>query len=381
VRRCLLVFDAPDGGVAEHVLRLALGLGKRGWAPSVAGPTSAVIYPHLAAGGIPIMKLPVRSQYRHVLADTRALRRLVSVLRSGRFQLVNTHSPKAGVLGRLAALATSVPVVATAHGFAFNPVVRGPAGCRVSFAVERLLAPHTQAFICVSNAVRRLALERRLAAPSALHTVHNGASACDGGLGPTQDLEAFSREGPLAGCISVLGAGKGVEVFVEAGRYVLESLPQARLAVIGNGPLRSELERQARVLSLGPRLRFFDFEPPTARQVRSLDVFVLSSPWESFPIGPLEAMACGVPQVATAVGGTPEAVRDGETGLLSPTVDPRAVAERIVRLLGDPSMRARMSAASRERHARLFTLERMLDRTAAVFDGVLAADPGGLGRE
>jgi glycosyltransferase involved in cell wall biosynthesis len=366
------VFDAPDGGVAEHVLRLALGLEHKGWEPWVAGPESAVIYSRLAEAGVPTVKLPFRPRYRHVVEDVRVVRQLERLLRRARFRLVNTHSPKAGVLGRLAALAVDVPVVVTAHGFAFNPAVRSRAGCKVSLAAERLLAPHTHAFICVSGAVRRLALERRLAAASALHTVHNGAPTCDVRVEGVPALDRFAREGPLAGCMSVLGPGKGVHTFVEAGGYVFERRPEARLAVIGNGPLRSDLERKARALGLDERLRFFDYAAPSARQLRALDVFVLASPWEAFPIGPLEAMACGVPQVTTAVGGTPEAVRDGETGLLCRPADPPALADRIVRLLGDPALRARMSAASRDRHRRLFTIERMLDETAAVFERVAA---------
>jgi glycosyltransferase involved in cell wall biosynthesis len=111
---------------------------------------------------------------------------------------------------------------------------------------------------------------------------------------------------------------------------------------------------------------------------------VLSSPWEAFPIAPLEAMACGVPQVTTGVGGTSEAVSDGETGLLCRPNDPRDLANGIVRLLSDPRLRARMSAASRERHRHLFTLERMLDQTVTVFDRVaaechLSPHSGGLG--
>lgn len=381
MRRCLLVFDAPDGGVAEHVLRLALGLGERGWVPWIAGPSSAAIYSRLAGTGVPIVELPFRPGYRHALEDWRVTRRLLALLRDQPFEVVNTHSPKAAVLGRLAALAAGVPVVVTAHGFAFNPAVRGPAGCAFSFRIERLLAPRTRGFICVSDAVRQLALERRLAASSALHTVHNGAPACDPALEAVPDLEQFSREGPLAACITVLRPGKGVETFLQAAQHVLDRLPSARLAVIGNGSLRGVLEQEARALGLDRRLRFFSFTPPSARQLRSLDVFVLPSPWEAFPIASLEAMACGVPQVATNVGGIPEAVRHGATGLLCPPNDPHRLAELIVRLLGDQDLRARMSRASRERHRRFFTLERMLDQTAAVFDRVVSLEPGAVAED
>jgi glycosyltransferase involved in cell wall biosynthesis len=370
LRRCLLIFDAPDGGVPEHVLRLALGLGDRGWEPWIAGPGDAVIYPRLAEAGVPIVKLPFRAGYRHVLDDGRVMHRLLMLLRGGRFDVVNTHSPKAGVLGRLAALATGVPAVVTAHGFAFNPAVRGRGGRALSFGIERLLAPHTPSYICVSGAVRRLALERRLAPSSALATVHNGAPACDETVAAVPELERFSREGPLAGCLTVLRPGKGVETFLRAAPHVLERLPTARLAIIGNGDLRPALERDALALGLEGRLRFFAYTGPSARQLRSLDVFVLPSPWEAFPIASLEALACGVPQVATHVGGIPEALSDGTTGLLCPPNEPHRLAECIVRLLGDPELRARMSQASRERHRRFFTLERMLDQTAAVFERV-----------
>jgi glycosyltransferase involved in cell wall biosynthesis len=370
VRPCLLVFDAPDGGVAEHVLRLALGLGERGWEPWIAGPSSAAIYSRLAGTGVPIVRLPFRAGYRHALEDGRVLRHLLALLRRQRFDVVNTHSPKAGVLGRLAAFPAGVPVVVTAHGFAFNPAVRGPAGRALSLRIERLLAPRTRGFICVSGAVRRLALERRLAPSSALHTVHNGAPTCEPGLEAVPELERFSREGPLAACITVLRPGKGVETFLQAAPRVLDRIPKARLAVIGNGDLRGALQRQALALGVDGRLRFFSYKPPSGRQLRSLDVFVLPSPWEAFPIASLEAMACGVPQVATNVGGIPEAVSHGATGLLCPPNDPDRLAEHIVRLLSDQELRTRMSRASRDRHRRFFTLERMLDQTAAVFDRV-----------
>jgi glycosyltransferase involved in cell wall biosynthesis len=376
LRRCLLIFDAPDGGVPEHVLRLALGLGDRGWEPWIAGPSDAVIYPRLAEAGVPIAKLPFRAGYRHAFNDCRVAHRLLTLLRGERFEVVNTHSPKAGVLGRLAALATGVPAVVTAHGFAFNPAVRGPGGRTLSLGIERLLAPHTPSYICVSGAVRRLALERRLAPSSAFSTVHNGAPACDDAVAAVPELERFSREGPLAGCLTVLRPGKGVETFLRAAPHVLESLPTARLAIIGNGDLRAALEREAHALGLEGRLRFFAFTRPSARQLRSLDVFVLPSPWEAFPIASLEAMACGVPQVATHVGGIPEALSDGTTGLLCPPNEPHCLAECIVRLLGDPELRARMSQASRERHRRFFTLERMLDQTAAVFERVAGSATG-----
>jgi glycosyltransferase involved in cell wall biosynthesis len=121
---------------------------------------------------------------------------------------------------------------------------------------------------------------------------------------------------------------------------------------------------------VGPRLRFFGFEPPASRQLSALEIFVLPSSWEAFPISILEAMACGVPQVVTDVGGSGEAVSDGETGLVCPPEDPAALADRVVELLRDPARRARMATASRARHRERFMLDRMVDETAAVYGRV-----------
>jgi glycosyltransferase involved in cell wall biosynthesis len=373
VRRCLLVFSAPDGGVPETVLRLATGLGDRGWDPWVAGPESASIYQALKSKGIPIARLPFRPGYRHALDDARALRALIGLLRRRRFELVHARSNKAGVLGRVAALATGVPAVYDPAGWTFHPAFRGRTGRAISQSVERLLGPHTRAIICTSEAERRLALEHRIAPTGILHVVRNAAPTCNGALRADRELERFSGDGPLAGCVTALRPEKGVDVFLRAAPHVLDRLPEARLAVIGNGALRADLRHQARALRVDERVRFFDYKRPAARQLRSLDVFVHPSPlYEAFGIALAEALACGVPQVTTAVGGASEVVGDGETGLYCRPNDPVHLAEGIVRLLSDDELRSRMSKASRERYRRSFTPDRMVREAVTVYDRVVA---------
>jgi glycosyltransferase involved in cell wall biosynthesis len=357
-------------------MRLAMGLGERGWESWLAGPEWALIYEPLRSAGIPVTRLPFRSGYRNAPDDWRVLRALIGLMRRHRFDLVNTHGPKEGVLGRLAAAATGTPAVATQPGWSFDPAFRRGPGRAFSVCVEHLLAPRTRGYICVADSVRRMGVEHGLAPASAFHTVHNGAAACESSNLRDPELERFAQDGLVAGCVTALRPVKCVDVFLKAAPRVLEQLPEARLAVVGNGPMRSELERQANALDLNGRLRFFDFSPPAARQLRSLDVFVLPSRWEAFPIAVLEAMACGVPPVATDVGGTREAVDDGETGLLCPPSSPSRLADAIVRLLADPELRMRMGRASRERFRRNFTLDRMLDRTAEAFDRALGGSGG-----
>lgn len=369
VPRCLLVFEPPDGGVAENVMRLALGLRSRGWEPWIAGPERAIIHPALARAGIPIARLPLVRGYGRPHTDARALRRLIAIMARGSFDLMHAHSAKAGVLGRLAASLTGTPAIYSPHCFPFVGPWALPRRT-FSVAVERALGPRSAAIVCVSQEERRQALRHGLAAPERLHVVHNGCEPCDPALEPDTELGRFASEGTLAATLTVLRPQKAVHVFVEAAPAILERVPDARLAVIGDGELRGELEQLARRLEVGPRLRFFGFEPPASRQLSALDIFVLPSSWEAFPISILEAMACGVPQVVTEVGGSGEAVSDGETGLVCPPEDPAALADRVVELLRDPARRARMATASRARHRERFMLDRMVDETAAVYGRV-----------
>ncbi len=371
MRRVLLVMEPPDGGVAEHVLRLALGLPAHGWQPYVAGPRDAITYGPLREAGVPVARLPLERGFGTPGADIAALRRLGGLIRRERFDLVHAHSAKAGVVGRLAGRVGETPVLYSPHCFPFV----GPWGLpRRLFAlsVERALSPLTDAIVCVADEERRVALREHVAPDHKLHVVHNGSPRCAGDLAPDDGLARFRASGPLAACITVLRPQKSVDVFLDAAPRVLAELPEARLAVVGDGPLRADLQAKAAGLALDPeRFRFCAFRPPAARQLGSVDLFVLPSAWEAFPISILEAMACGVPQVATDVGGTAEALVDGETGFLCPPGDPLALAERIVQALREPDRLAVMGEAGRERHDELFTVERMVARTAEVYEHVL----------
>lgn len=363
--RVLLVFEPPDGGVAEHVLQLATRLPGEGVQVTVAGPAESVIYPALDDAGVAYERLAFGRSLRPGPYG-RAAARLRALARVGDHDLVHVHSSKAGALTRVAALGTGVPVVYTPHCFPFI----GPHGRRrrvLSAAVEAALARITAAIVCVSDDERREALSMHVGPAGRLHVIHNGSPPCAPAGDPDPELAAWMAGGPGAACLTVLRPQKGVDVFLKAAPRILEGVPEARLAVVGQGPERAALQTLASELGLDGRVRFFDFLPPAARQLGELDVFVLASRWEAFPISVLEAMACGVPQVATDVGGTAEAVLQGETGLLCPPDDPEALAQATIALLEDTEGRARMADASGTRHRERFGVDRMVAATAALY--------------
>jgi glycosyltransferase involved in cell wall biosynthesis len=364
--RVLLAFEPPDGGVAENVLQLATGLGQHGWEVELAGPEESLIYPRVGAG-TPIHRLPYARGYGRPDRDWASFRGLSRLLRRGGYDLVHCHSAKAGVVGRLAAKRAGVPAVYSPHCLPFVGEFGAPRRIFAT-AIERALAPLTARMICVAEDERRRALAAGLGPADRLPVVHNGCESCDGAIAPDPALRELANGGPVAAAVAVMRRQKRLDVLIDAAPEVLRRVPDASLAVVGDGPLREELHAQARALGLDrePRFAFLPFSAPAARHLRAADVYVLPSGWEALPIGVLEALACGVPQVATDVGGTGEAIAP-ETGVLVPPSDPAALADALAGLLADAGRRQAMAAASARRHAEHFTVDRMVADTAAVY--------------
>jgi glycosyltransferase involved in cell wall biosynthesis len=369
-RRVLMVVEPPDGGTAEVVFELARGLPGHGWEVELAAPGRGARYAELEAAGVPVHRLPLRPGYGSPREDLQAARRIGALLRARRFDLVHSHSAKAGVLARPVAALLRVPAVHSPHCFPFLSMQYSARRRALAARIERALAPLTRRIVCVCDDERREALTHRIAGPERLRVVHNGVAACPDAHEPPA---ALVGAGPLAATLSVLRDQKRIDVFLEACPAILAAVPDARVAIVGDGPLRAPLEARAAALGLldDGRLMLLPFEPPAARSLQAIDVYVLPSDYEAFPVGILEALACGVPQVATAVGGTPEAV-DEQTGRLVAPGDPAALAAAVIELLAAPAMRSEMAAASRRRHAERFTVERMVAGTAAVYEEACA---------
>jgi len=172
-------------------------------------------------------------------------------------------------------------------------------------------------------------------------------------------------------CAASFFPKKGHRFLLEAFSILKRSMPGAALILAGTGPAESEIRERAGRDGFGGSVIFAGHRPDARALIATADVLLLSSIEEGMPNVLLEAMAAGVPQVATSVGGTPEAVVEGVTGFLVPPRDPHLMAERLQKLLSDKSLRRRMSDASRDRAARLFTSARMARDHEALYDQVL----------
>jgi glycosyltransferase involved in cell wall biosynthesis len=181
--------------------------------------------------------------------------------------------------------------------------------------------------------------------------------------------------------VAVLRPQKDPLGMVRAAALMVRRAPQAgRVAIVGNGWLEPEVCAAIEREGVADTVRWFRFQPPAARYLAALDVFALPSLWEALPVAPIEALACGVPVVATPVGGVPEIVDHGATGLLVEPGRPEALADALEALLRDPDRRRTMGAEGRRVAAERFGLEPMVSATEAVYAEVLGQAAGRLPR-
>jgi glycosyltransferase involved in cell wall biosynthesis len=208
-------------------------------------------------------------------------------------------------------------------------------------------------------------------------TVHNGIDVrVAAGAGPALRSElGLAPDDVILGMVSALRPEKSHDVAIEAVRLLRERFPAVRLLVVGDGAARQEVERLA--APLGDAVVLAGARADVMDVFDALDLCVHPSRADAFPTTLLEAMAASVPVVATAVGGIPEIVEDGVTGVLvDAPPSARRVADAVAALIRDPERRNALAAAGRARYEKLFTARPWAERTRAVYDAVLAERTG-----
>jgi glycosyltransferase involved in cell wall biosynthesis len=346
-RVLLLITLAETGGAQTYVAALLPGL-VRDFDVAVAAYGSGPLREATAAHGVRFIPLQHVRRPISPWRDVAGLAELVRLLRRERPDILHASSSKAGVLGRLAAVLAGVPIrIFTVHGWAFS-AHSGPAS-RFYHWADRLMRPLTTVTICVSDHARARGLEARTCTAERTAVIPN---AVDLRVAP---VEGRDQEPPLVVSVGRLKAPKDHLTFV---RGLAQLRPGSVDAlVIGEGPDRPGLEAEILRLGIGDRVRLVGERRDVPELLAGADVFVLSSTSEGLPVSVLEAMAAGLPVVGSSVGGVPELVVDGETGLLVEPGNPQELSAAIDRLLADPELRRRLGDAGRERAQLRFGLD------------------------
>ena len=357
VRLLFLVTTFDRGGTEKIITQLARCLPRNRYAVAVAAlqGRSGRIAAELTATGVPTHDLRMQTKL-----DLGGALRLRALLKRERIEILYSFLFHANLMARLMGGWGGPPVRVCAERIAGweGPMRR---------LLNRLTAGLATHVVAVSEAVRDETARTLRVAPERIAVIPNGVN--------THAFAPASRpvEAPVIGCTGRLHAKNGHPTLLDAFAAIRQAVPEARLLLVGDGPERGSLERAVSRLGWGEAVTFAGEQADVRPWLHRMAVYVQPSISEGMSNSILEAMACGLPVVATRVGGTPEVVEDGISGLLVPPKDPAALATALVALLGHPARRAAMGAAGRDRVATRFSEADMIRRTTAFLDALVTA--------
>jgi len=361
---------ATSGGGERHVADLLRLLPERGVDVALACPGGGDLSALADSLGIERHAISIASGFSAVKVT--AVR---SVIDGVRPDIVHAHGSRAAMFARLADSNAGRRVVYTVHGIHADKA--GTVLRRTVFlGIERWLRPRTAQFVTVCNSDIPKGTGLGILDPQRTTTVYNGIALPMGEpvSGVLRAELAIGSDAPLALSVGRFHEQKDQATLIRAWRLVVDELPDAVLALIGGGRLEGQLRELVTALGLAEHVRLLSERVGLDAAYDDANVFALSSRWEGLPYVVLEAMAHALPVVTTGVDGIPEAVVDGETGLLVTPQDSPGLAAAISRLLSDAGQRRRMGQSGLARVSERFSLDRMVDGLLGVYATVGDAD-------
>ncbi len=328
-------------------------------------PWKDTVVPALEAQGADVVCFDASDNARILLAA----RRVAQHLKTWNADLVHAHLPVAGAVARIAGRLAGVPVVYTEHNLMerYHPITR-----RLNLATWNRQARAIAVSADVADSIQRHTGDR-----VPVQTVLNGVNVrsydpaeYDGRAVRAQ--WGIPTDAPLVGMIAVFRSQKQLPHWLAVARRVLDAVPEAHFLLVGDGPLRAEVEAGIREHGLQDRVHLAGLQEEVRPYLAAFDAYLMTSQFEGLPIALLEAMAMGVPPVVTAVGGIPELVTMGEDGYVRRYGALDALASDLTRLLRDGAHRRTLGRAARQTVVDGFSMERMQGELEAIYERVIA---------
>lgn len=383
IRILQLITRLIIGGAQETVWLTAALLDKRRWVIEVlsgpqTGPEGSLIE-IMREQHIPLTIEPALLRQISPLNDLRVMIRLVRFLRRGNYTIVHTNSSKAGILGRIAAKLASIPhIVHTVHGWSFHehmsPLVRW-----TYILLERLTARFTDALIVVAKPDIEKGLRAGIGRPAQYHLIRSAIQLDE--FDPAHvDRNAVRRElgfppdALVLGNVGRFSTQKNPLDWVRIAGKVARQLPNCHFLLVGDGPLRAEVEAALGTEGIADRTLLTGLRRDVPQLIGAMDVFLLTSLWEGLPRVIPQAMSMQVPIVANRADGTAEAITHGETGYLCEPGDLDQAAAYCVQLLTQPTLHASMGTRGRNFALHEFDVRQMVSQIAALYETLLVAD-------
>ena len=330
----------------------------------------------LAERGIPLFRLPHLVRPPAPISDLRTLGDIKRLLRTNPFDIVHTHSSKAGVLGRLAAASAGVPAVHTPHGHVFYGYF-GKALTRLFVLIERWMAGRARRIVSLTDIETRECLDRKIGTPSQYVTIHSGVPLArfrnvdaETGVRFRRDLNV-PPDHVLFVSVGRLVPVKGFDLLIRGFAASHSESGNVHLAIVGNGSEKALLEQMTRDAGIAEHVTFTGALDDVCGVLAAADAFVLASRNEGMGRAVIEAMAAGLPVIASAVGGIPAVVGDRRNGILVPPEDPHALAKAVAEMAASPDLREELGRNGAESVYPEYDEDTMIEQLATLYREVL----------
>lgn len=359
------------GGAEKQLYNLVLGLDRQKYWPNICVLSNRVkMIEEFKNIGVSIIIL---KKYLP-LFDISRLFNLLFTIRKLRPDILHSFLVVGDVYACPAGMLTGVPVLVSERNV--EPVLN-PETWNWKTWLKDMLISRAAGLIANSRAGAARAMEHTGIHPSKVYVVHNGINLAR--FDKSKDVQHIRKElglkegvGAIGIIGSIVGQRKDHDTFFRGMQILKQNFPhQFQILCVGSGPWSAQARRLVQDLDLEEITIFAGERDNVPDIMATLDLIVSSSQWEGMPNVVMEAMAAGKPVVATAVGGTPELVVHGETGLLIPPKDPQALAQAAHRLLADPDLALQMGKAGRSRIEQYFTNEKMVSNTEKIYQHLL----------
>lgn len=363
IKVVFLITDLLIGGAERALTRTAVGLSKHGYNVSVAylyeaAPMAEV----LKNAGVSVINLKMRNKF-----NVTAFWRFYRLLRYEQPQILHTYMFHADLMGRLVGRLAGVPIIISSRR---NINIGG----QLREVINRFTVRLSDVTTAVCDQVRKTEIKQAGVEPERVVRIYNGVE-----IEKFQQVEkneianlkqalSISPDDMVLGMVSSFREQKGYSFLIQAMVEIISAFPRVKLLLVGDGVLREHIEKIVKTAGLTNAVIFTGIRRGIPDILSAMDIFVLSSLWEGMPNVVLEAMAAGLPVIATSVGGIPEAVIDGQTGLLVPPGNTGALAKAVIDLLNNPERASEMGLAGKKRADEFFSVSAMIGNTEALYE-------------
>ena len=360
-----IINDATIGGGQVHVDQILSEIDKSRFVPFIACSEHGDFLEKFVKHGARYFPVDIAKNL-----NVFCIYKIYRILKNNRIDILHTHGGIAGLWGRLAAIfAQGTVVIHTIHGIHFL-YYRQIVLQRIYIIIEKFLSKFTTITICVSNSDKKKGLAHKLFDPERCLVIRNGinhASFLSRKSSSSSKIFDFAQGTHLICNVGSLDPVKGQKYLLAAFKLVTETLPNSKLLIIGDGPIRNDLISDSRKLGLENQVKFLGIRTDVREILALCDLFVLTSLWEGLPLSVLEAMTMGKAIVASRIAGIQEIIEDGKEGLLISPENPILIAEAMIKLLQDRSLAHVMGKRAQKKVSEQFRLDIMIKELEKVY--------------